>query len=227
MRDELAAFKESLLRFLSAAGDLIVLNLLIILCCLPVVTAGAALTAGYATLLRILRGAEQGFPFRPFFADFRKSFRKATLAWLLLLLGLFLMAGDYYFAVYASEPVNRFFLVFSIVIAAVLLLAAMWLFPLIARFENTVMGHVKNAFLMAAGMFPRTLLAFVVQYGILLLPLFVPEAFIYLGWFWVGFGLSLPMYIVAVLFRKPLESEYHRDEEENEDESHPDTNPEA
>ncbi len=46
-----------------------------------------------------------------------------------MLLGLFLMAGDYYFAVYASEPVNRFFLVFSIVIAAVLLLAAMWRFP--------------------------------------------------------------------------------------------------
>jgi len=204
MKEELAVFKESLRRFLSAAADLILLNLLLILCCLPVVTAGAAWAAGYAYLLRIIRGVEQSFPFKPFLADFKKTFRTATLGWLLLLLCFAVLAGDYYYAVYASDPVNRFFLVFSIVLAIVFLMAALWLFPLMARYENTVRGHIRNAFLMAVGMFPRTLLAF----GVLLLfyglPMLLPVLFTYLGWLWIAFGLSLPMYIIAYLFRKPL-----------------------
>jgi uncharacterized membrane protein YesL len=207
MKEQLAMFRESLRRFLSVAGDLILLNFLVILCCLPVVTAGASWTAGYACLMRTLRGEDENLSVKPFFTEFKNSFRVATLSWLLLLLCLAIVAGDYYFAVYVSDPVNRFFLVFSIIMAVVLLMAAVWLFPLIARFENTVRGHIKNAFLMAVGMFPKTLLAFAVQLLFLGLPLLVPDVLIYVGWFWLLFGFTLPMYITASLFRKPLQCE--------------------
>lgn len=212
MREELVVFKESLRRFLNTAADLILLNFLMILCCLPVVTAGAALTAGYTSMLRTLRGVEQNFPFKPFLMDFKKSFRTATFSWLLLLLCLAVLAGDYYYAVYVSDPVNRFFLIFAIVVALLLMLAAVWLFPLIARYENTVRRHIRNAFLMAAGTFPQTLLAFAVQFVFLGLPLLVPDLLSYFGWLWVMFGLSLPMYITARLFRKPLGCERRKDD---------------
>ncbi len=194
------------MRSLSSAGDLILLNLLLILFCLPVVTAGAAWAAGYASLLRIVRGEEQGFPFKPFWKDFRKSFRTATLGWLIQLVCLAVMAGDYYYAVYQSDPPNQFFWAFSIIMTAVLLLIAVWLYPLIARFNNTVRGHIKNAVLMAVGMFPRTLLALAIQLSFLLLPLLISDLFTYFGWLWVCFGLSLPMLLTAKLFRKPLQS---------------------
>ncbi len=214
MREQLTAYMGQLKRLLNSAADLIVLNLLTIVCCLPVVTIGAAWTACYAGILRIVRGQETGIPARAFFVDFRKAFRTATPAWLLALVCMFIVAGDYYFAVYASSPPNRFFLVFSIVMALVLLFGLTWLFPLLARFENTVRGHIKNAFLMAAGAFPKTLLAVAVQLFFFVLPLFVPLMLVYLGWLWVMLGLSLPLYITARLFRKELDCVPKADDEE-------------
>ena len=211
----LETFKVGLQRTLNTAADLILLNLLLILCCLPVVTAGAAWVAGYATVLRILRGEEQSFPFKPFLYDFKKSFKQATLSWLLLLVCLAILAGDYYYAVYASQPVNQFFLVFAIVMAFVLMMAAIWLFPLIARYQNTFGGTIRNAFLLAAGLFPRTLAAFLVQFAFLCLPFLVPSPFEYFGWLWALFGLSIPVYLTAKLFRKTLDSELKTKDDEN------------
>lgn len=205
MREQLTAHMRQLKRLLNSAADLIILNLLTIVCCLPVVTIGAAWTACYTGILRIVRGQETGIPARAYFVDFRKALRTATPAWLLALVCIFIIAGDYYFAVYVNNPPNRFFLVFSIVMATVLLLGLTWLFPLMARFENTMRGHIKNAFLMAAGTFPKTLLAVAVQLFFFALPLFFPLLLVYLGWVWVILGLSLPLYITARIFRKELD----------------------
>ena len=205
MREQLTAHMSQFKRLLNSAADLIVLNLLTIICCLPVVTIGAAWTACYAGILRVVRGQETGIPARAYFVDFSKAFRTATPAWLLALVCVFIIAGDYYFAVYVSNPPNRFFLVFSIVMATVLLFGLTWLFPLMARFQNTMRGHIKNAFLMAAGTFPKTLLAVAAQLFFLVLPLFVPLMLVYLGWLWIILGLSLPMYITARLFRTELD----------------------
>lgn len=205
MREELTALMGGVKRFMNAAADLFILNILLFLCCVPVVTAGAAWVACYAYVMRIVRGLEPTMPLRPFLADFKKSFRVATLAWLLLLLCVAILAGDYYFAVYASTPPNRFFLVFAIAMAVMLMFAATWLFPLMARFENTVRGHIKNAFLMAAATLPKTLLAVLVQLLFFAVPLFVPAILLYFGWLWVLCGLSLPLYITARLFRKELD----------------------
>lgn len=203
--DELAALWDGLKRALSAAADLILLNFLLILCCVPVVTAGAAWVSAYAYVLRLLRGEEQGFVFRPFFADFRKGFRKSTGTWLIMLVCFAILAGDYDYAAYVSSPVNRFFLIFSIVMAVVILLAAVWLFPLMARFENTLKAHIKNAFLMAVAELPRTILALVIWILFLALPFLILDLFVYLGWIWVLFGFSLPMYLTARIFRKRLD----------------------
>ena len=205
MREELTQMMAAFKKTLNAAADLIILNLLLILCCIPVVTAGAAWVAAYTHILRILRGVETNLPIRSFFRDFRDSLRKATPAWLLTLLCFGILAGDYYYAVYVADPVNRFFMVFAIVMAVVLFAGAVWLYPLIARFENTLKVSIKNAFLMAVAMLPKTLLAMVIQLTMLLTPLLYPSLFVYFGWLWMLVGISLPMYITAYLFRKPLD----------------------
>jgi len=215
MKYELSVFKESLQRLLASAMDLILLNLLILLCCVPVVTAGAAWTAGYAYILRIMRGVDQDFPFKPFFQDFKKAFRTVTPGWLALLLCLVILTGDYYYAVYVSVPVNQFFLVFAIVLAVLLLMVSIWFFLLAARYENTTRRHIRNSFLMVAGTFPRTVLAFIVQALFLGLPFIISNLFLYLGWLWIFFGFSLPMYITAAIFRKPLKCELQKPGSEN------------
>lgn len=213
MRDERQAFWEGLKRTLSAAADLILLNFLMILCCVPVLTAGAAWVAGYQHMLRIVRREETGFPLHSFFADFRKAFRQATAAWLMQLACFAVLAGDYYYAVHVSVPVNRFFLAFSIAMAVVLSSASVWLFPLMARYDNALRRHIKNAFLMAVALLPKTFLALLIQLAFLAPPLFFPDILIPLGWFWVLFGFSLPMFLTAKIFRKPLASDHQPGED--------------
>jgi uncharacterized membrane protein YesL len=207
MENGLAVFWDGLKRALGGAADLILVNFLVILCCVPVITAGAAWVAGYAALMRVARGEDQGMPLAPFFRDFRGAFRQATAAWGILLLALLVLAGDYYYAVYVASPVNRFFLVFSIALAAVVLMAATWLFPLMARYDNALKTHVKNAFLMAAAELPRTLMALMAQALFVALPLVVPAVFVYFGWLWVLWGAALPMYLTVKLYRKRLGNE--------------------
>ena len=62
--------------------DVIVATLLFALCCLPVVTIGASLSAVYATMLSIADDSCSGI-FRRFFGAFRDNFKQATPLWLL------------------------------------------------------------------------------------------------------------------------------------------------
>ena len=73
------------MRVLNRVGDLLILNVLMIVCCIPVITAGAAFTAMHYVLLKIVRG-EEGYLIRGFFKSFRSNFRQATLIWLLSLI---------------------------------------------------------------------------------------------------------------------------------------------
>ncbi|MDP3446827.1 MAG: YesL family protein, partial [Eubacteriales bacterium] len=166
---------------LSFLGDIVILNLLFFICSLPIVTIGAAATACYAGVSRTLQKKETGLVFREFFADFRAAFRQATAGWLLQIGAFLILAGDIWFAVVYSEPSNKFFLIFAIVVGAGILLASLWFYPLVARFQNKLKVQLKNAFLLAFAQFPRTLFALLLWVCTLGLPLFVFEVLTYYG----------------------------------------------
>lgn len=202
---------------LSFLGDIVILNLLFLVCSIPIITIGASTAACYAGVCRTLQKKETGLVFRTFFQDFRAAFRQATAGWLLELLILFILAGDIWFAVVYSEPVNKFFLIFAIVVGVGILMASLWYYPLLARFQNTLKGHLKNAFLLAFAQFPRTLLMLVIRAVTLGLPILVFEVYAYLGWLWLLGGISLPMYWTVKLFRKMLKLDQAQEEVSLED----------
>jgi len=189
---------------LTFLGDIVILNLLFLVCSIPVITIGASATACYAGVSRTLQKRETGLVYKAFFADFRAAFRQSTAAWLLELLVLAILAGDLWFAVVYSEPDNTFFLVFAILVGAGIMMASLWFYPIVARFQNKLGAQIKNAFLLAFAQFPRTLLALVMWLVMFALPLLVYEVFVYLGWLWLLAGFSLPMYWTVKLFRKML-----------------------
>ena len=71
--------------------DLVVLNLLYVLCCIPVVTIGAATTALYGTVLALLH--DEGHLYTLFVRIFLKRFKQTTVFWLLWLTAVFLDDG--------------------------------------------------------------------------------------------------------------------------------------
>ena len=77
-----------LMRFMMLITNLICLNVLWLLCCLPVVTAGAATAAMYSVLFLYITKQDDGV-LKPYFKAFKENFKSVTPAWILhLLIGI-------------------------------------------------------------------------------------------------------------------------------------------
>ena len=61
-----------LMRVLTKMADLMLLNLLALICCIPIITVGASLTALHYVALKIVRN-EEGYIIRTFFKSFKKA----------------------------------------------------------------------------------------------------------------------------------------------------------
>ncbi len=125
------------------------LNILWFLCCLPVVTAGASTTALFYVTLKMAKD-EEGNVTKSFFQAFRQNFKKATVIWLILLgLGVVLALDGYVF--YHMRYENAFWTVGTAVFLVALAAYAvvlMYIFPLLARFENTVRAMLFNSLML-------------------------------------------------------------------------------
>jgi len=182
-------------RAVSTIGDLIVLNLLACICALPVVTAGASLTALADTSRRMAQG-EGTAVWRMFLTSFRRNFRTASLAWAVVgPVALVLLAA--WIFVQADELI-----VLKALISAVLLLGFPFLWSLIARFDNTVGAHLKNAWLVAIGNLPLALGVLAIHAGMIALVVatayYLPAGFPVL----LLLGVSLPWVASAPLIER-------------------------
>ena len=90
-----------LFSFLNRVADLIILNLLTLVCCIPIFTVGAAMTGLNYVCLKMVRN-EEGYIVRGFFKSFKQNFKQATIIWLIILLAIIVLAGDFYIFTYSG-----------------------------------------------------------------------------------------------------------------------------
>jgi len=178
---------------LSVVADMMLLNLLTLLCCVPVITVGAAFTAMNAVVIRILRQEENGI-LKSYGRAFRENLKKGGLFGLILLVAAGLLYFDYLCAL-AYAPVFRY----GIAAICVLVLAvSIYTFALLARYENSLGRTMRNAAMLAVGYFPQTLgmVLFTAVLWLLCIRYYrvgAPVLFL--------FGFSLPCYVAATLMR--------------------------
>ena len=139
-------------RFIGKLGDLVLLNLLWVICCIPVFTAGAATTAVYYVTLKLVRD-DDGSTIKSFFHSFTQNFKQATAIWLMILVAGGLLGFDLWFLMSGVVTVSTVVkTVMSAVFGAmtlILLFVTTYIFPLQARFYNTVKRTLFNAFFMS------------------------------------------------------------------------------
>ena len=82
------------MNLLSTIADLIVLNLLFVICSLPVITFGAAYSAKYYVAMKIVRGEDNGV-IVPFFKAFIRNFKQSTAVWLIMIVAIALITLDW------------------------------------------------------------------------------------------------------------------------------------
>lgn len=181
-------------------ADLVILNLLFLLSCVPLITIGAASAALYTVCFRIGTDREQGVC-RSYFRAFRENFRQGTILWLILV--LFIIAGFVNtLLLYSLEgALHYLFLVTSVLLVLAVLMFS-YTFPLISQFSNDIRSTLKNALFLSVGYLPRSLLISVLNVFPLALALVDLYLFLQMGFVWAFLYFSAAAYINALLLKK-------------------------
>ena len=182
--------------FLNRIGDLIWLNVLTLVCCIPIVTIGAAAEAMLQLTMKMVKN-EEGALTVSYFRAFRDNFRQATAIWLIgggvslfLYLDIMLLGTVEYSFVRPYQIVLLVLMLFVLMFTSFSLAVS-------ARFENTLKNTIKNGILFCVIHIFRSILMFLVTLIPVVL-LVVSLRFLSVD---VLLGVSGPAFLVSIYFR--------------------------
>ena len=177
------------MRFLGRIGDIIILNLIFVVTALPVVTVGTALSALYTVAMKLARGEDPSV-LREYMRAFRRNMKPATICWLIMAAAGALIFLDFRLVGAFGGALYTVVRLLLAMIFGVWMLTFLYLFPYIARFENTVFHSVKNALFLSAAHLPSTVMMLVISVGLIVVTLFTSRTFVIgtIGWFFAGFA---------------------------------------
>ena len=179
--------------------NLVCLNILWLVCCIPVFTAGAATAALYHTVF-LYHNKEDDAVLQPFFRAFRTNFKQSTLLFLPLFAALLLVVFDLvYLASYGKGTAVLFLLILVILLLMGMLIH---LFPLIARFDMNAKALLRTAFSLTALHLPGTLTVIALLVLPVVLLLFFPDWFLRCGVVWAGVWFSAIAYFFGKFLLK-------------------------
>ena len=193
--------KDSFLRFFHDLYDLMVVNCLWLLCCLPVVTIGPATCGLYTVTLKLAR-EEPVNPARDFFRGMKENWKAGFLLGIMAILLAVAVAGDVWLGLQLNGWLSTLYLVVAATVAVIFLIVIAYTFALQAMFENPVKTQVANAFKLAVIAPGKTMLLWL----ILLIPVLAalvlpPLALRMLGFLYLVVGFSGPVYGASHILR--------------------------
>ena len=151
------------------------LNVLWLVCCLPIFTIGASTTALYYTSFKIAKD-EGSYITTMFFRSFKQNFKQATIIWLIMLGVGALIVGD---AILLSRlrdaSAGTAAVVWTLLLACIFacmiayVIVLVYIFPLLSIASNTTANMFKNAFLIGTHYLFVTILVVFVHFAMFFL----------------------------------------------------------
>ncbi len=146
------SYEGRLIQFLQKTGELILLNIAFILCCIPVVTIGPALTSFYYAVVKSIRH-ERGNPLEEFFGSMKRTLGRGCLLTIEILLGAAIL---YLGKTTAQAAGNRHLMAVYLGLLVIGACVIVYVFPVLSRFEMKLSGIWKLSFVMAIRFLPIT-----------------------------------------------------------------------
>ena len=192
----------------SAAADVVILNVLTLVGCLPLVTAGASLTA-CARVAGEMAADDDPAVVSAWWRSFRLNLRQSLAWWLPVLVLVVLSAWEYLLLSGSDMGEGNSGMsgaLSGLVLAGAVLLVAIliWLLPLVAFFDAPVSRHLSNALRLAVGRLGITVLALVIVAAPAIVLWGLPVARGAVAWFMVLLGPAFQTYLIALLQRSTM-----------------------
>jgi uncharacterized membrane protein YesL len=216
-----------LMRILNKVADLMILNVATLLFCVPglfsgyvalqiymsegvinlpailmfvvlSIPIGSALTGMHFVLLKMVRG-DEAYIIKDFWKSFKLNFKQASVIWLIFEVAGFLLIADYKIYM-GSDTFPKIMLIMTGVVAIVIFIIYIYVFPVLSRFSNTIANTIKNSFLMSVLGLPRTLGMILITGASFALPVLGATLIYRIFPIYILFGLSLPGFLCALLY---------------------------
>lgn len=182
-------------------GQLIFLNILWIVCSVPVVTIGASTTAMYYCTLKLHKNGDCS-PWKDFFRSFRQNFRQSTILWMSMLFLAGVFYAEHQIIPTMPQMSAQIFRYLQIAVCIPFVMVMLYMFPTLAAFDNKIKCLVLNSFYFAA----KNILYFLAIGTITILPMFFTlidaKLFPVYVFLWLMCGFSLTAYANSWFFWK-------------------------
>lgn len=178
--------------------DLMLLNVLWILCCIPVVTIGASTIALYYVILKMVRN-EEGAIAKSFLGAFKNNLRQSVPVTLILGGCTAVLAADFHILGGGNDGTSAVMYGGCVTLAVLLAGIFGYVFPLLARFDNTVKNTFANAARLAVFYLPLTAVMVLINVLPFLWFLLSPETFSMVFWIWFFIGTALTVFLDSCL----------------------------
>ena len=192
-----------IIRILTHIFDFILLDILWLLTSIPIVTLGAATAALYSVMMSVVEKKE-GYIIKDYWKAFCRNFKQSTVVWILL---LFLGACLWFDLTLIGVVPGLFRQIGTVVLGAVLIfyfMECIFVFPLIAKFENSTGNMIKNALLIPVSRLPYALMILFMT-GAAIIVTFLNQMTIMIGAvIWSAIGVSVLSYANSLLLVKML-----------------------
>ena len=143
---------------ISKITDIFILSLLWFICCIPIITIGAATTALYYSSVKAIR-KNKGYVIKSFFHSFRMNFIPATLLWLVFLLIGILLYGCFIFTAILTDKSLQFFMLCFYMFSLFLFLGVgCYAFPVLSKCSMDNMSILRFSLGLVIRHFPSTIL---------------------------------------------------------------------
>ncbi|MBE5875790.1 MAG: DUF624 domain-containing protein [Lachnospiraceae bacterium] len=186
-----------LMNFLNKVADIMILNFFVILGCLPIVTAGASLTAGYYVAFKMVKN-EESYITKGYFKAFKENFKQSTIMWLIMLVVAVVLFADYRIMTQSGVEFSEWMRIAIMAAAIIIIVGIVFVFPMQARFTNTVKNQIKNSYLMALSHLPSAVLIIVSFFVPVVVFYLIPQSLPAL----VLLAVGLLIYLQSMLFLK-------------------------
>lgn len=144
--------KRFFVEFLHRFWQLILLNLLYLIACVPIITVGPA-TAAMNYVCRNFSQAKPVFFFSDFIEKCKEHFKQGIIVWLIQLVSGALLIGSFFSWTDESFNVSGGFRTVAVVIlfvfAYLLLFASFYIYPMMVSFDLSVKQLVRNSVILA------------------------------------------------------------------------------
>lgn len=201
--------ESNFMQLLSSIADLVIVNVLFIICSIPLFTMGAAFSAMHYVLLKMVN-QEDSHIIRTFFEAFRQNFKRATPPWLVFFVISAVIAADVEFMIRGEVTIPQISLIVFGVLYALMFMVMIYALPMISRYENSTKQILKNSLFIGMLNLPKSIGMVLMYVAPIVLWYFSGKTIIFL----LLLGFSGPAYCNSRVLKELYEKYEQKEESE-------------